>query len=112
MSHDLIAPTDEASFARDVLAAPRPVLVEVGARWCPPCRALEPHLRALASRHADALRVVALDADDAPDLAARLGVRGLPTVILYVDGREVARQVGLVPAARLDALVAPHVARS
>ena len=84
--------------------AQRPVLLELGAGWCPPCRALEPHLVALARERID-IEVATLDVDDNPDTAARLGVRALPTLVLFVDGRVAAQLVGAQSRARLDAWI-------
>ena len=78
-----VAVTD-ATFAKTVLEAPRPVLVDFGAEWCGPCVAVAPVIRSLALEYADRLTVATVDAD--PQLAARYGVRSLPTVMLLEDG--------------------------
>jgi thioredoxin 1 len=100
---------EDASFEAEVLRADQPVLLEVGAKWCPPCRAIEPHLAALAETYGGRLKVLTLDADDSPATAARLGVRGVPTMVVFKGGREVERQLGAVPKTRLVAMVEPHV---
>jgi thioredoxin 1 len=80
-----VAVTD-ATFAKTVLEAPRPVLVDFGAEWCGPCVAVAPVIRSLALEYADRLTVATVDVDADPQLAARYGVRSLPTVILLEDG--------------------------
>jgi thioredoxin 1 len=75
-----------ATFDEAVLAAPRPVLVDFGAEWCGPCVAVAPVIRSLALEYADRLTVATVDVDTDPQLAARYGVRSLPTVMLLADG--------------------------
>ena len=83
-------PVTCATFDEAVLSAPRPVLVDFGAEWCGPCAAVEPVIRGLALEYADRLTVATVDVDSDPQLAARYGVRSLPTVML-VEGGEIRR---------------------
>lgn len=78
-------------------------LVEFGAQWCPPCRLIEPILASMAAEHDGALGVAQIDGDAESELAARFGVRGLPTLLLFRDGEVVGQRVG---ALRRDALEA------
>jgi thioredoxin 1 len=75
-----------ANFAETVLAAPRPALVDFGADWCGPCVAVAPVIRSLAAEYGDRLTVATVNVDKEPDLAARYGVRSLPTVMLVERG--------------------------
>jgi thioredoxin 1 len=75
-----------ANFATTVLEAPRLALVDFGADWCGPCVAVAPVIRSLAAEYADRLTVATVDVDKEPDLAARYGVRSLPTVMLVESG--------------------------
>lgn len=84
--------TDEARFDADVRSAPR-VLVKFTGQWCGPCRALAPTLAAIVEERSE-LTVLELDADDCPELAARFGVRVLPTLVLFADGVERTRIIG------------------
>ena len=84
-----VAVTD-ATFAKTVLEAPQPVLVDFGAEWCGPCVAVAPVIRSLALEYVDRLTVATVDVDADPQLAARYGVRSLPTVML-LSGGEVRR---------------------
>jgi thioredoxin 1 len=79
-----------ASFKAAVLEAPQPVLVDFGAEWCGPCVAVAPVIRDLALEYAERLTVATVDVDAEPDLAARYGVRSVPTVML-LEGGEVRR---------------------
>jgi thioredoxin 1 len=78
---------NDKTFAETVLAAPGPVLVDFGAEWCGPCVAVAPVIRSLALEYADRLTVATVDVDAEPQLAARYGVRSLPTVMLLEEGQ-------------------------
>jgi thioredoxin 1 len=104
MENSDIRLVSEADFEAEVLKSPLPVLVDFGAEWCGPCRALEPILEGIASKHAGALRVVKVDGDASPELTAKYRVRGFPTVIAFVGGVERARHTGTTNAAKLIAL--------
>ena len=101
---DIISVTD-ATFEREVLAHEGTVLVDFGAKWCPPCRALEPVLEALARERKGSLKVVKIDTDDAPVTVRRLGVRATPTLFVFRAGETRAMQIGAVGRERLVALI-------
>lgn len=82
------------------------MLVDVGARWCPPCRALEPIVAAIAAEYEGRLKVVAIDSDQCPDLGARPGIRANPTLIVLDGGREIRRHVGLTSRPKVVAMFA------
>lgn len=96
---------NEDNFSTQVLQAAVPVMVEFGATWCGPCRALEPMLAKLAAERAGASKVVTVNVDDSPALATRYSVRGVPTVIVFSNGKEVARQIGLAAASRFASMM-------
>ncbi|HEU4734025.1 MAG TPA: thioredoxin family protein [Kofleriaceae bacterium] len=80
-------------------AEPGITVVDFTARWCPPCRVLDKVLTALTVEYAGRVRFVAVDVNDEPVLAERLGVRAMPTLVVWRDGREVGRVVGSRPRA-------------
>jgi thioredoxin len=85
---------NDARFEDEVLASPLPVLLDVWAPWCVPCRGMEPVIEELASSLAGRVRVAKLNVDRSPEAAARLRIQGVPTVIVFKDGVEVTRMVG------------------
>lgn len=84
----------DARFDEQVLASPLPVLLDVWAPWCVPCRGMEPVLEDLAATLDGRVRVAKLNLDRSPQTAGRLRIRGVPTLIVFRDGHEVARMVG------------------
>lgn len=84
----------DATFAAEVLASPRPVLVEFTAAWCPPCRMLEPVLAALAVEQRERFAIVSIDVDSNSGTQAAYGVLAMPTLMLFRDGEPVRTLVG------------------
>jgi len=94
----------EATFEQRVLRSETPVLVDFYATWCGPCRELASTLEELAAEHPE-VKVVKVDVDDSPELAARYRVASVPTLLLFRNDRVVARQKGIASKARLQAMV-------
>jgi thiol-disulfide isomerase/thioredoxin len=92
------------SFAGEVLKSELPVLIDVTAAWCSPCKAAAPIIDELAAAHAGRLKVVVIDGGESPELVATLGVRGFPTFLGVVGSEIVARQAGFGGRRGLDAL--------
>lgn len=97
---------DAAALFELVRTSALPVLADFHADWCGPCRFMAPVLEQFAHQHAGEVVVAKLDTDRNPEAAEQYGIRGIPTMILFLNGEEVDRQVGAVPAAYLDNMLA------
>lgn len=99
----------DQTFEQEVLKSDTPVLVDFWATWCGPCRMVAPVLEEVASEQGDKIRVVKLDVDANPITAGRFGVRAIPTMIVFKNGREADRIVGYHPKPQLMQKLTPHL---
>jgi thioredoxin 1 len=95
----------DATFDVDVLKSGTPVLVDFWAEWCGPCRAIAPSLEELGTEFSEKLQIVKLNIDENPMMPSQFGVRGIPTLILFKDGKPAATQVGAAPKSALKAWI-------
>lgn len=91
----------DGTFDAVAARSPLPVIVDLWAPWCGPCRVVGPILERLANEFAGRCKVVKVNVDQAPEISRRFGVQGVPTLIALRDGNEVARQVGAAPEGQL-----------
>lgn len=96
-----IAVADDGSFEDVVTRSRLPVLLDLWAPWCGPCRMVSPALEQLAREHAGGLKLVKVNVDEAPGVAERFAVQGIPTLIVLEGGRVLARQTGAAPESAL-----------
>jgi thioredoxin 1 len=85
---------NDLNFDSEVLKSDKPVLIDFTATWCGPCKQIAPMVDELAEETAGTFKIAKLDIDEAPATAARLGIRGVPTLVAFAGGKEIARHVG------------------
>ena len=93
--------TDQ-SFATDVLAADKPVLVDFWAEWCGPCKMIAPALEEISGALGEKVDIVKLNIDENPETPGHYGVRGIPTMVLFKGGEPVAQKVGAAPRSNIQ----------
>ncbi len=93
---DFAKAVTDSNFESDVLGSDKPVLVDFWAEWCGPCRMIAPTVEAVAEAYTDKAGVYKMNVDENLDTPQRFGIRGIPTLILFKDGKEQERIVGAV----------------
>jgi thioredoxin 1 len=110
MNKNVVTATDQ-TFHNEVLESPLPVLVDFWAPWCGPCRIVGPIVEELASEYAGRVKVVKLNTDENPDSTATFGIRGIPTLGFFRDGKLVDGIVGAASRKALKAKLDEHLAK-
>jgi thioredoxin 1 len=96
---------DDSNFEAEVVNAKSPVLVDFSATWCGPCQRQLPILEKFASANLDKVKVVKIDIDDSPKTAGKLGIRSVPSIVLFNQGEKIDMKVGLSSLGDLNTLV-------
>src|SRR4030042_4392509 len=102
MASDKVKEISDGNFGDEVIKSDKLTLVDFWAPWCMPCKAIAPVIEELASTYDGKVKFTKLNVDDNPMTASSYGVRGIPTIILYKDGKVVDQVVGAVPRAELE----------
>lgn len=106
---ELVSDITDSNFETEVLNSDRPVLVDFWAVWCAPCIALTPTIEALAQKYEGTARIVKINVDENPGVTNRYGIRGMPTLILFKNGREEERILGAVSRDALSRMMDKHL---
>ena len=109
---ELVNHVTDANFEQSVLKATKPVLVDFWAEWCAPCRMIAPTVDAIAEQFSETATVVKLNVDDNTATAQRYGIKGIPTLILFSEGKEVERVVGATGKDSIARMIEKHVSVS
>ena len=105
MSNPLIVHTSDATFENDVLKSTEPVLLDFWAEWCGPCKAIAPILDEVAGEYKGRLKIAKMNVDENQQTPPRFGIRNIPTLILFKNGKVEAQKVGSFTKSQLAAFV-------
>lgn len=101
MASELIKHISDSSFEADVLQSDKPVLVDYWAEWCGPCKQIGPALEQIADELAGKVTVAKVNIDDSPMVPSKMGVKGIPTLMLFKDGQMTSMKVGAMPKGKI-----------
>ena len=97
-----VGKVSDSTFESEVLKAQGPVVVDFWAEWCGPCRMIAPALEELAGSFGEKVKIVKLNVDENPQVAAKYGIMSIPTLMIFKNGEMASRQVGAAPKQRLE----------
>ena len=103
MSNEFVGVATDDNFEGEVLKSVKPVLIDFWAPWCGPCKAICPIVEELAAQLKDTVKMMKLNVDESQKTAIKYGVRSIPTLILFKDGKVLDTLIGLVPKEKLEA---------
>ena len=105
MGNEFVGVATDDNFEGEVLKSEKPVLIDFWAPWCGPCKAIGPIVEELALQLKDSVKMMKLNVDESQKTAIKYGVRSIPTIILFKDGKVLDTLIGLVPKDKLEAFV-------
>lgn len=108
MGQNTVAVTD-TTFEKDVMKSSTPVLVDFWAEWCGPCRALAPKLEEIATEMSTKVKIVKMNVDENPQTPGQYGIRGIPALLLFKDGKQVGELIGNQPKDNITEFLKSHI---
>jgi thioredoxin 1 len=105
MSSNLIKHISDASFEADVMQSTQPVLVDYWAEWCGPCKMIAPILDEMATTYTGKLQITKMNVDENREIPGKFGIRGIPTLMLFKDGKLAATKVGALSKSQMAAFI-------
>lgn len=103
-----VAVTDD-TFEAEVIKSDKPVVVDIWAEWCGPCKQIGPSLEELSEEMGDRVKIVKVDADTNPQSVMSMGVRGIPALFIFKDGQIISNRTGAAPKAALQSWIAESI---
>ena len=97
--------TNDQNFEKDISTQDVPVVVDFGAEWCGPCKQLDPILEEIAKENINKLKIFKINIDENPETPQKFGVRGIPTIMLFNDGKLIDTKVGSLPKSALESWI-------
>ncbi len=110
MASELIKQITDSSFEADVLQSTEPVLVDYWAEWCGPCKMIAPILDEISNSYIGKLKIAKMNVDENRDIPAKFGIRGIPTLMLFKDGKLAATKVGALSKSQLTEFIDQQLA--
>lgn len=101
----IVQEIDDSSFDAEVLQSEKPVLVDFWAPWCGPCRAIAPLVEELASSYGDKVKFIKCNVDDNPTTPVKYGIKSIPTLIFFKEGKVFDKIIGMVAKSKLEEMI-------